>query len=115
MYQLPPIPEWSNLHPLLTHFPLVLFLLLPILFILAGLCHGARNHTLWLASLVTLLAALGLLCMTFFSGVAFSNPAQKLPTMLPGSRSTAAWLDTLWALSVWQPCFLLSHWRSAEA
>ena len=80
MYQLPPMPEWSNLHPLLTHFPLVLFLLLPILLILAGLSRGARNHTFWVASLVTMLAALGFLGVTFFSGAAFANATQKLPT-----------------------------------
>lgn len=79
MHQLPPIPEWSNIHPLLTHFPLVLFLLLPILFILSGLYRGARNHMFWVASLITLLAALSLLCVTFFSGLAFANAKQNLP------------------------------------
>lgn len=81
MHQLPPLPEWSNLHPLLTHFPLVLFLLLPILFILAGLHRGTRNHVLWAASLITLLAGLGLLWVTFLSGFAFANAAQEQPAI----------------------------------
>jgi uncharacterized membrane protein len=81
MHQLPPLPEWSNFHPLLTHFPIVLLLLLPILLILAGWYRGTRNHMFWAASLVTLLAGLALLWVTFLSGVAFAHPAPGLPAI----------------------------------
>jgi hypothetical protein len=81
MHQLPPLPEWSNLHPVITHFPIVLLLLLPILLILAGLCRGNRNQMFWAASLMTLLAGLGLLLVTFLSGVAFADATGGLPAI----------------------------------
>lgn len=37
MVQLLPFPGWSGLHPLITHFPIALFLLLPLLLIITGL------------------------------------------------------------------------------
>ena len=35
MWQLPPTPTWDSLHPIITHFPIVLLLLSPVLVILA--------------------------------------------------------------------------------
>ena len=84
MHQLPPLPEWSNFHPLVTHFPIVLLLLLPILLTLAGIFRGTRNHIFWAASFVTLLAGLSLLWVTFLSGLAFANAAPGLPTIATG-------------------------------
>jgi hypothetical protein len=58
MLELPSIQGWNSLHPLVTHFPVLLFLLVPLLLVLAGLYRGARNHLLLAIALVTMLAGM---------------------------------------------------------
>ena len=42
MYALPPIPSWSELHPLVIHFPIALLLVAP-LFIVAGIVMNPQK------------------------------------------------------------------------
>ena len=46
MTQLPPIPQWSSLHPLIVHFPIALFLLSPLLMIAAAKSRKTTNLSL---------------------------------------------------------------------
>ncbi len=56
MFELPPIPTWDGLHPLIVHFPIALLLLAP-LFVALGLVVGRRGTPYLVAGL--LLMALG--------------------------------------------------------
>ncbi|PYX90577.1 MAG: hypothetical protein DMG68_01380 [Acidobacteria bacterium] len=56
MIQLPPIPSWQALHPLVVHFPIALLLIAP-LFVLAGvLLRGERGRWLLISALALMIA-----------------------------------------------------------
>ena len=76
MTQLPVIPEWSSLHPLIVHFPIVLFLLLPLLLIAAAMSRRATNHTLLVAAFVMMVLATGFLYLTYFTGDAMAAASE---------------------------------------
>ncbi|HEY4933105.1 MAG TPA: hypothetical protein VII23_16185 [Terriglobales bacterium] len=81
MTQLPPIPEWSSLHPLIVHFPIVLFLLLPLLMIAAAMSRKTTNHSLLVAAFVLMLLATGFLYLTYLSGNAMATSSQDGSTV----------------------------------
>ena len=81
MTQLPPIPEWSSLHPLIVHFPIVLFLLLPLLLIAAAMSRKATNHALLVAAFVLMVLATGFLYLTYFTGDAMAAASEGGPTV----------------------------------
>ena len=54
MLQVPPIPSWDSLHPLIIHFPIALLLVAP-LFILIGVLVSPSKGRLFLASAVMLM------------------------------------------------------------
>ena len=81
MTQLPPIPEWSSLHPLIVHFPIVLFLLLPLLMIAAAMSRKATNHALLVAAFVLMVLATSFLYLTYFTGDAMAAASEGGPTV----------------------------------
>lgn len=83
MLQLPPAPDWSGLHPLLTHFPIVLFLLLPLLLILAGISRKNTNHAFLGAALVVMLMATAFLYLTYSTGIARATVFEGKPAAGP--------------------------------
>ena len=83
MLQLPPTPDWSGLHPLLTHFPIVLFLLLPLLLILAGVSRKNTNHAFLGAALVVMLMATAFLYLTYSTGIARAAAFEGHPAAGP--------------------------------
>ena len=81
MTQLPPIPAWSSLHPLIVHFPIVLFLLLPLLMIAAAMSRKTTNHAFLIAALVLMVLATGFLYLTYFTGDAMAAASEGGPTV----------------------------------
>ena len=81
MTQLPPIPEWSSLHPLIVHFPIVLFLLLPLLMIAAAMSRKATNHALLVAAFVLMVLATCFLYLTYFTGDAMAAASEGGPAV----------------------------------
>lgn len=59
MIELPPIPSWDGLHPLIVHFPIALLLVAPLFVILGAVVNPLRGRSYLLAALV--LMALGTL------------------------------------------------------
>ncbi len=53
MFELPPIPTWDGLHPLIVHFPIALLLVAPVFIVLALLV--GRHSTLFMTSALVLM------------------------------------------------------------
>ncbi|HQT93620.1 MAG TPA: hypothetical protein PLB88_02305 [Thermoanaerobaculaceae bacterium] len=53
MFELPPIPTWDGLHPLIVHFPIALLLVAPLFIVLALLV--GRHSTLFMTSALVLM------------------------------------------------------------
>jgi uncharacterized membrane protein len=54
MFQMPPIPSWDALHPLIIHFPIALLLVAP-LFVIAALLVSAPKRQLFMLSALLLM------------------------------------------------------------
>ena len=79
MIQLPPIPGWYELHPLVVHFPIALLLIAP-LFVLLGLPTWSPKSRAFLLS-AWILMALGTasVFMALQTGKAAEKPAGEAP------------------------------------
>ncbi len=77
MTELPPLPSWDGLHPLVVHFPIALLLVAP-LFILLGLALSRGRPFLWAALLLMAIGTAG----TFFA-VSTGEAAGKLAERTP--------------------------------
>ena len=55
MPQLPMIPGWNGIHPLLIHFPLTLFFLAPVFVLFAGFAKTATRQTFLISALTVML------------------------------------------------------------
>ncbi|MHB1158104.1 MAG: DUF2231 domain-containing protein [Phycisphaerales bacterium] len=58
MWQLPPIPPWNAIHPMIVHFPIALLLIAP-LFVLLGITRGPWGRAFSVAGLLLLLLGAG--------------------------------------------------------
>ena len=55
MPQLPMIPGWDGIHPLLIHFPLTLFFLAPVFVLFAGFAKTTTRQTFLISALTVML------------------------------------------------------------
>ena len=61
MFQLPPMPAWDAMHPLLVHFPIALLLISPIFIAIAAVLPPPKNRAYMTSALITqLLGTIGL-------------------------------------------------------
>ena len=81
MVQLPPIPGWSSLHPLIVHFPIALFLLLPLLLLAAAMSRKTTNHAFLVAAFVLMVLATGFLYLTYLTGDAMAVASEDGATV----------------------------------
>ena len=44
MIQMPPIPSWDGLHPLIIHFPIALLLVAPLLVLIGALLKPEKGR-----------------------------------------------------------------------
>ncbi|MBI2300746.1 MAG: hypothetical protein HYU66_17695 [Armatimonadetes bacterium] len=59
MFELPPVPSWERLHPLVVHFPIALLMVAPVLIVL-GLIRPRNRHPYHVAAFaIMLLGVLG--------------------------------------------------------
>ncbi len=79
MFQLPPIPGWEGLHPLIIHFPIALLFIAPV-FIVIGVLLGPTKGRGVLYS-AFLLMALG--TVSIFFAVATGEAAGKIAERTP--------------------------------
>jgi uncharacterized membrane protein len=55
MFQLPPIPSWDGLHPLIIHFPIALLLIAPLFIVAGAIMQPAKGRVYHLAGLALML------------------------------------------------------------
>ncbi len=79
MFQLPPVPSWSGLHPLVIHFPIALLLVAPLFVFIGAIVPPRRSRGLFFAALV--LMALG--AVSVFVAAQSGEAAGKLAERTP--------------------------------
>ena len=56
MIQMPPIPSWEGLHPLIIHFPIVLLLVTPVLVLVGALLKAEKGRPVLYVALALMIA-----------------------------------------------------------
>ncbi|HXJ96027.1 MAG TPA: DUF2231 domain-containing protein [Terriglobia bacterium] len=74
MIQLPPIPDWNRLHPLIVHFPIALLLVAPVFVILGALLAPTKGRSFLTSALI--LMVMGILSL--FVALETGDAASKL-------------------------------------
>ncbi len=78
MNYLPPIPTWDGLHPMVTHFPIVLLLVAP-LFVILGVLMPKSGRAMYLAALVLMVLGTISAVVSFETGQAAGKLAERTP------------------------------------
>jgi uncharacterized membrane protein len=68
MLQLPMIPGWDGIHPLLIHFPLTLFFLAPVFVLFAGFTKATIRRTFLISALTVMLLGITSTYVAFEAG-----------------------------------------------
>jgi uncharacterized membrane protein len=78
MFELPPIPTWDGLHPLIIHFPITLLLVAP-LFIVLGLLFGRHRRSFMISALVLMVLGTAASFVAVSTGEAAGKLADRTP------------------------------------
>jgi uncharacterized membrane protein len=70
MAQLPMLPGWDGIHPLLIHFPLTLFFWGPVFVLFASFTNATIRRTFLISALTVMLLGITLIYVTFEAGQA---------------------------------------------
>lgn len=81
MFQLPPVPGWDGLHPLIIHFPIALLLVAPVFILLGALVEPRRGRMFLIAALVMLLLGTGSIFIAVSTGEAAGKLAERTPAI----------------------------------
>jgi len=79
MLQLPPMPSWDAMHPLIIHFPIVLLLLAPFLILAGALRPRKRGRTILYVALAVMMAGTVGTYFAIASGQAAAQLAERNP------------------------------------
>lgn len=79
MFQLPPVPSWDGLHPLIIHFPIGLLLVAPVLVIIGAFMNPKKGRTMLLAALVLMLLGTISIFIALETGEAAAELADRTP------------------------------------
>jgi uncharacterized membrane protein len=81
MIELPPIPTWDGLHPLIIHFPIALLLIAPI-FILLGIMLHRKGLHFSMAALILMILGTVSLFVALKTGEAAGELAERSPQIM---------------------------------
>lgn len=77
MFQVPPIPTWDTLHPLIVHFPIALLLVAPVFIIAGAVLRPAKGRYYQIAALVLMLLGTTAIFVAVGSGEAAGELAER--------------------------------------
>ena len=78
---LPPIPSWTELHPLVIHFPIALLLVAPLFIIVGMIGNPQKGRPFLIAALVLMLLGTAGTFLAIATGEAAGEVAQRTPAM----------------------------------
>jgi len=81
MIELPPIPTWDALHPLIVHFPVALLLVAPVLVLLGLVLKPERGRGLLVSALVLMILGTVAAWVAVETGEAAGRMAERTPTI----------------------------------
>ena len=93
MAQLPMIPGWDGIHPLLIHFPLTLFFLAPVFVLFASLTKATTRRTFLISALTVMLLGITSAYAAFEAGqtaAASVTETGKLKTVMERHQELAS-------------------------
>ena len=79
MLQLPPMPTWDAIHPMIIHFPIVLLLLAPFLIVVGALYPPERGRPILYVALAVMIAGTLGTYIAVASGEAAAQLAERNP------------------------------------
>lgn len=106
MLQLSMIPGWDGLHPMIIHFPIVLFVLPPLFLLLAAFTHAERRCLFLSAALAVMVLATSSLYVAFETGEAAEtliNRKAEIPAVVEHHQEFA---DLAGVALRWPPHYL---------
>lgn len=79
MFQLPSIPSFDALHPLITHFPIVLLLVAPLFVLIGALLTPRKARAVLAAALLLMLLGAATVFLAIETGEAAGKLAERTP------------------------------------
>ena len=79
MLQLPPLPTWNSLHPLIIHFPIVLLLVCPLFILIGAFLSPAKGRPYLSTALILLLLGTASLFFAVQTGQVASQLVDRDP------------------------------------
>jgi len=83
MIQLPPIPSWEGLHPLIVHFPIVLLLVAPLLVVVGAVLKPEKGRQVLYVALALMIAGTLSTFLAASTGEAAGKLAERTPQIDP--------------------------------
>jgi uncharacterized membrane protein len=93
MPQLPMLPGWDGIHPLLIHFPLTLFFLAPVFVLFASFAKTTTRHTFLISALIVMLLGVASSYASFEAGqtaAATATPTGEVRTVVERHQELAS-------------------------
>ncbi len=79
MLQLPPIPSWDALHPLIIHFPIVLLLIAPLFVVIGAAVPPRKARAAFASALLLMVVGTASLFVAIETGEAAGKLAERTP------------------------------------
>ena len=81
MQTLPPIPSWTELHPIVVHFPIALLLVAPFFIIIGIIVNPQKGRPFLIAALVLMLLGTAGTFLAMATGEAAGDIAERTPAV----------------------------------
>jgi uncharacterized membrane protein len=79
MFQLPPVPTWDGLHPLIIHFPIVLLMIAPLFVLIGAALSPKRSKSYFISALILMILGTASTFVAINTGEAAGKIASRTP------------------------------------
>jgi uncharacterized membrane protein len=81
MIEVPPVPSWDALHPLIIHFPIALLLVVPVLIVVGLVARAEKGRGWFLAALLLMVLGTASTYVAVATGEAAGQLADRTPAV----------------------------------